>query len=161
MSDVTETWEAYERSVLAFERVLHSCMVDMPTEGMIARPVDCDPDGVAELCAAFMVDSGIDPENIDDHLDLFNAWIWSSVLEVVNISRQGWTEDESTIDAVELLLAFGGPNVRLTVPVRFNTAWATLSVHWASDSYEREIYVPALSELLEDQSQFYVAQGVN
>lgn len=156
MSDVTETWEAYERSVLAFERVLHSCMVDVPTEGMIIRPVDCDED-----CAAFMADHGINPENIDDHLDLFEAWAESSVLEIVNISRQGWAEDEPTIDAVELLLAFGGPNVRLTVPVRFNTAWATLSVHWASDSYEREIYVPALFELLEYQSQFYVAQGVN
>lgn len=133
MSDITETWEAYERSVLAFERAMCAAM-DL---GVDSEPV-----------YKFMIDEGLSVEEIEDYPELWDAWFRSNVLEIINISRTSWATNEPTLDAVELLLAFGGPNVRLTVPMRFDTAWATLSVHWASESLEREIHIPQIADVL-------------
>ena len=133
MSDVTETWEAYEKSVRAFERALSAAM-DL---GVDSEPV-----------YKFMIDEGLSVEEIEDYPELWEAWFRSNVLEIVNITRTSWADNEPTLDAVELLLAFGGPNVRLTVPMRFDTEWATLSVHWASESFEREIHVPQIADVL-------------
>ena len=133
MSDVTETWEAYEKSVRAFERALSAAM-DL---GVDSEPV-----------YKFMIDEDLSVEEIGDYPELWEAWFRSNVLEIVNITRTSWADNEPTLDAVELLLAFGGPNVRLTVPMRFDTEWATLSVHWAGESFEREIHVPQIADVL-------------
>ena len=133
MSDVTETWEAYEKSVRAFERALSAAM-DL---GVDSEPV-----------YKFMIDEDLSVEEIGDYPELWEAWFHSNVLEIINISRTSWRDNEPTLDAVELLLAFGGPNVRLTVPMRFDTEWATLSVHWAGESFEREIHVPQIADVL-------------
>lgn len=133
MSDVTETWEAYERSVRAFERALSAAM-DL---GVDSEPV-----------YKFMIDEDLSVEEIGDYPELWEAWFLSNVLEIVNITRTSWATNEPTLDAVELLLAFGGPNVRLTVPMCSDTAWATLSVHWAGESFEREIHIPQIADVL-------------
>jgi hypothetical protein len=133
MSDITETWEAYEKSVLAFERALSAAM-DL---GVDSEPV-----------YKFMIDEDLSVEKIGDYPELWEAWFRSNVLEIVNITRTSWATNEPTLDAVELLLAFGGPNVRLTVPMRFDTEWATLSVLWASESFEREIHIPQIADVL-------------
>ena len=145
MTDVTETWEAYERSVRAFERGI-SAAYEL---GVDSEPV-----------YKFMIDAELEVEEIEDVSEIWDAWINSNVLEIVNITRQSWNVDEPTLDAVELLLAFGGPNVRLTIPMGrhsdISDVWGTLSVHWGSDSYERDIRVTQIADVLEVHAECFL-----
>jgi hypothetical protein len=75
----------------------------------------------------------------DDDPDPFFRWMHETdVLETVVITRTSFARETSHVSAVEMLVAFGGPNVRITF---HDHGDATVSGAWGSDREERTVYM--------------------
>ena len=98
---------------------------------------------------AFIEREEYDAEEIYSVYGLFVEWANTSCLEVVAISRRSLASDETTVSAVEFLLAFGGPTVRLTVPLDGSNI-ATVTMNWWSDSATETIITATLAEMIEE-----------
>jgi hypothetical protein len=80
-----------------------------------------------------------DPEGYDQ-------WLEDS-LELVGIYRQSYGHDSTPVlDAVEVLVCYGGPTVRVT----FDGDYALVVGVWGTDRVERVAYVHALSAYVID-----------
>ena len=98
---------------------------------------------------AFIEREEYDADEIYSAYGLFMEWANTSCLEVVAISRRSLASDETTVSAVEFLLAFGGPSVRLTVPLDGSNI-ATVAMNWWSDSATETIVTATLAEMIEE-----------
>ena len=98
---------------------------------------------------AFIEREEYDADEIDSDLTLFLEWANTSCLEVVAIERRTLGQEDSTVTAVEFLMAFGGPTVRLTVPLDGSNI-ATMAMNWWSDSATETVVLASLSEMCTD-----------
>ena len=98
---------------------------------------------------AFIEREEYDADEIDSDLTLFLEWANTSCLEVVAIERRTLGQEDSTVTAVEFLMAFGGPTVRLTVPLDGSNI-ATVAMNWWSDSATETVVLASLSERCSD-----------
>jgi len=98
---------------------------------------------------AFIEEHGYDAEEIFDAFELFYQWLNLSCLEVVAIERRTLGQEDATASAVEFLIAFGGPTVRLTVPLDGSNI-ATVAMNWWSDSATETIITATLAEMIEE-----------
>jgi hypothetical protein len=98
---------------------------------------------------AFIEEHGYDAEEISDAFDLFYQWLNLSCLEVVAIERRTLGQEDATASAVEFLIAFGGPTVRLTVPLDGSNI-ATMTMNWWSDSATETVVLASLAEMCTD-----------
>jgi len=98
---------------------------------------------------AFIEENGFNADEIFSAFDLFTEWANTSCLEVVAISRGSLGSDETTVSAVEFLLAFGGPTVRLTVLLD-GSNYATVRMNWWSDSATETVITATLAEMIEE-----------
>ena len=98
---------------------------------------------------AFIEREGYDADEIDSDLTLFLEWVNSSCLEVVAIERRTLGQEDATASAVEFLIAFGGPTVRLTVPLDGSNI-ATMTMNWWSDSATETVVLASLAEMIEE-----------
>ena len=98
---------------------------------------------------AFIEREEYDADEIDSDLTLFLEWANTSCLEVVAIERRTLGQEDSTVTAVEFLMAFGGPTVRLTVPLDGSNI-ATVAMNWWSDSATETIITATLAEMIEE-----------
>jgi hypothetical protein len=98
---------------------------------------------------AFIEREGYDADEIDSDLTLFLEWVNSSCLEVVAIERRTLGQEDATASAVEFLIAFGGPTVRLTVPLDGSNI-ATMTMNWWSDSATETVVLASLAEMCID-----------
>lgn len=70
-----------------------------------------------------------------------------AVLEVVTNLRESWITGEPAVDSVELLVTFGGPNIRITYT---QDGWATVHAAWGSDTARENVHAPSTAfELFE------------
>ena len=101
---------------------------------------------------AFIEENGFNADEIymESAYDLFSEWANTSCLEVVAISRRSFSveSDETTVSAVEFLLAYGGPSVRLTVPLDGSNI-APVAMNWWSDSATEIVITATLAEMVE------------
>ena len=98
---------------------------------------------------AFIEENGLDTDEIYSAFDLFSQWANTSCLEVVAISRSSLGSDETTVSAVEFLLAYGGPSLRLTVPLDGSNI-ATVRMNWWNDSATETVTTATLAEMIEE-----------
>ena len=98
---------------------------------------------------AFIEREGLDAEEISDAFDLFYHGLYLSSLEVVAIERRTLGQEDATATAVEFLIAFGGPTVRLTVPLDGSNI-ATMAMSWWSDSATETVVLASLAEMCTD-----------
>ncbi len=105
---------------------------------------------------AFIEREGYDAEEIFEAFDLFHQWLNLSCLEVVAIERRTlgtaqtyFQQEDATASAVEFLIAFGGPTVRLTVPLDGSNI-ATMTMNWWSDSATETVVLATLAEMCTD-----------
>tara|TARA_R100000963_G_scaffold5962_1_gene4216 strand:+ start:224 stop:700 length:477 start_codon:yes stop_codon:yes gene_type:complete len=98
---------------------------------------------------AFIEREGFDADEIDSDLTLLYEWINTSCLEVVAIERRTLGQEDATASAVEFLIAFGGPTVRLTVLLD-GSNYATVRMNWWSDSATETIITATLAEMCSD-----------
>jgi hypothetical protein len=84
-------------------------------------------------------DYAIAPDDPDD-FDTFEQWMHETdVMETVVITRTSLGHDDrGHVSAVEMLVAFGGPNVRITFHEHGD---ATVSGAWGTDREERTVYM--------------------
>lgn len=112
----------------------------MGTSEQLAGMVD---DYVSELAAlrdgTWTADDAI-AADMDDIPDMFDQWMYfADPLEAVVISRTSFGRPEtSRVSAVEMLMAFGGPNVRITF---HEDDTATVFGAWGSDHETRDVYM--------------------
>ena len=98
---------------------------------------------------AFIEREGFDADEISDAFDLFYQWLNLSCLEIVAIERRTLGQEDATATAVEFLIAFGGPTVRLTVPLDGSNI-ATMTMNWWSDSATETVVLASLAEMCTD-----------
>lgn len=102
---------------------------------------------------AFIEREGYDADEIYSAFDLFSEWANTSCLEITVISR-GRPMDAPIPTAYEFLMAFGGPSVRLTVPLDGSNI-ATVTMNWWSDSATETTVTATLAEMCQEMSDIF------
>lgn len=112
----------------------------MESSEQLAGMVD---DYVSELAAlrdgTWIPDDAI-AADMEDIPDMFDQWMYfADPLETVVITRTSFGRPEtSRVSAVEMLMTFGGPNIRITFHEHDT---ATVSGSWGTDDEMRSVYM--------------------
>lgn len=112
----------------------------MNSSEQLAGMVD---DYVSELAAlrdgTWIPDDAI-AADMDDIPDMFDQWMYfADPLETVVITRTSFGRPEtSRVSDVEMLMTFGGPNIRITFHEHDT---ATVSGSWGTDDEMRSVYM--------------------
>ena len=110
------------------------------SEDQLVRIVDDYASELRNLRDGTWIPDDAIPADMDEIPDMFDQWMYfADPMETVVISRTSFGRPEtSRVSAVEMLMAFGGPNVRITF---HEDDTATVFGAWGSDHETRDVYM--------------------
>lgn len=158
--------DRYAQSLMALD-CLHDALTELGDRDIDIRTADprqvaaacrmaaqnfpsSDPATVAQLAADAIGEwDDLDADEVSNS-GVARAWL-DGALEIKLTGYRSLGDDDWTTEGVEVLLGFGGPNVRL----RARNGHLTLAVDWWYDHAERDICAPSIEAELEQIAEQY------